>query len=74
MKQVITAKKLMIAEVNKTAETLLKNIEIVEKNYRNVQFMKPYKEAGEIVNKYISGLEGINFIAQIQYAYLFDDN
>jgi hypothetical protein len=43
MKQVITAKKLMIAEVNKTAETLLKNIEIVETNYRNVQFKKPFK-------------------------------
>ena len=63
----------MIAEVNKAAETLLKNIEIVQTNYRNVQFKKPFKEAGDIINKYITELDGINNIKHIQYAYLFDD-
>ena len=63
----------MIGEVNKIAENRLKDIEIIENNYRKVQFLKPFNEAGNIINNYIDDLHGPKRIEKIQHASLFDE-
>ena len=73
VQRVIVAKKYMVGEVNKIAESRLKDIEIIESNYRKVQFKKPFREAGEVINGFILGLQAENRIEKIQHAALFNE-
>ena len=73
VQRVIIAKKEMITEINKIAESRLKDIEIIETNYRKIQLKKPFIEAAEVINKHIVNLQGMKKVEEVQYCYLFDE-
>lgn len=58
--RVMEIKKSMIAEINKIVESRLRDIEIMESEYRQTEIKRPCIEAAELVNAFLQRLDQRN--------------
>lgn len=74
--RVMEIKKNMIAEVNKIVESRLRDIEIMESEYRHTEIKRPCQDAADLINEFLQRMDQRNptMIDTFRFILEFNDN